>query len=116
MTFSTHEENEAKRTILLQPTVHIGCVGETNCKIELLASIPEESETCNGISLELARCGIEIEAKNAVDTTLNLVLHTTETGQYDTDRHARIFLKIADHHENLIWPNYSLEPISVCMH
>ena len=115
LNFVTNEKNDSKRTILLQPTVPIGCVGEQNCKIELLATIPEDSElgVCNGISLDFARCGTEIAAANVVDTEVKLVLHTVETGQYKIDRQARVYLKVADHRENLIWPNYSLEPISV---
>ena len=115
MSFSTNEEDESKRTIYLQPTVPIGCIGLPNCRIELLATIPEESEIgiCNGLSLDLLRCGIEIAAENVLDTPLKLVLQTVETGQYKIDRHARVYLKVADHIENRIWPNYALEPISV---
>lgn len=41
------------------------------------------------------------------------MLQTVETGQYKIDRHARVYLKVADHIENRIWPNYALEPISI---
>ena len=115
LSFATNERDETKRTILLQPTVPIGCYGVDSCTIELTATIPEESEAgvCNGISLDHARCGITISSEKANETPLKLVLDTVETGQYKTDRHAKVFLTTEGHYESRMWRNYALEPITV---